>query len=166
MDNGVAAQPKILFFTGGSALRALATTLALENPNTVHVVTTFDSGGSTAELRRCLAIPALGDLRNRMLALLDRSQIHPKVLTFLTMRCGSDENQQLRQALTLYTKAEHPFWDGVPEETVHLFTQRLATILAILPANFNFHNACVGNLFLAQIFLEQHRDFGLFLTWL
>ena len=43
--------PRILFFTGGSALRDLSIVLKRYTHNSIHLVTPFDSGGSSAALR-------------------------------------------------------------------------------------------------------------------
>lgn len=43
---------RILFFSGGTALAPVAAELSRHTRNAVHVITTFDSGGSSAELRR------------------------------------------------------------------------------------------------------------------
>ena len=72
---------RLIFFTGGTALREVSRELARHTPDTVHLLTTFDSGGSSAALRRAFAMPAVGDLRNRLLALADFS-IPDCVLTF------------------------------------------------------------------------------------
>ena len=56
--------PKILFFSGGSAIRDLSSVLKNYTHNSVHLITPFDSGGSSAELRRAFDIVSVGDLRN------------------------------------------------------------------------------------------------------
>ena len=40
--------PKILFFSGGSAIRDLSSVLKNYTHNSVHLITPFDSGGSSA----------------------------------------------------------------------------------------------------------------------
>lgn len=57
--------PKILFFSGGSALRDVSSVLKNYTHHSIHLITPFDSGGSTAEIRKAYKIPAVGDLRNR-----------------------------------------------------------------------------------------------------
>jgi len=63
--------PRPLFFSGGSALRGLSRELVERRVTSRHIVTPFDAGGSSAELRRVLRMPAVGDLRNRLLSLAD-----------------------------------------------------------------------------------------------
>src|SRR4051794_18824549 len=65
--------PRILFLSGGSALRPLSRVLKQYTHNSVHLITAFDSGGSSAQLRHAFAMPAIGDLRNRIVALADES---------------------------------------------------------------------------------------------
>lgn len=50
---------RILFFSGGTALAPVAAELSRHTRNAVHVITTFDSGGSSAELRRAFDMPAV-----------------------------------------------------------------------------------------------------------
>ena len=64
--------PRILFFSGGSALRKTSEELVYYTHNSIHVITPVDSGGSSAVLRDALQMPAIGDIRNRMMALADR----------------------------------------------------------------------------------------------
>ena len=78
--------PRLVFFTGGTALRDLSRRLTAHTHNSVHLVTTFDSGGSSAALRRAFAMPAVGDLRNRLLALADSAVVPASVLEFCARR--------------------------------------------------------------------------------
>ncbi|MEG6550492.1 2-phospho-L-lactate transferase CofD family protein, partial [Desulfocurvibacter africanus] len=64
--------PKVLFFTGGTALKALSRRIIDYTHNSIHLITPFDSGGSSAKLRAAFDMPAVGDLRNRLMALADR----------------------------------------------------------------------------------------------
>ena len=51
--------PRLVFFTGGTALRDLSRELIRYTHNSVHLVTPFDSGGSSATLRRAFAMNIL-----------------------------------------------------------------------------------------------------------
>ncbi len=62
------AGPKLLFFSGGTALNGLSQVLKRYTHNSIHLVTPFDSGGSSAVLREAFDMPAVGDLRSRMMA--------------------------------------------------------------------------------------------------
>ena len=72
--------PHIVFFTGGTALRHISQHLAELTHNSVHLVTPFDSGGSSATLRQAFGMPAVGDIRNRLLDLADTSFVPNAVL--------------------------------------------------------------------------------------
>src|SRR5688572_20913617 len=65
--------PRLLFFSGGSALRGLSRKLKLYTENSAHLITPFDSGGSSALLRDTFGMPSVGDLRNRLMALADET---------------------------------------------------------------------------------------------
>ena len=82
--------PRLVFFTGGTALRGLSRSLTRYTHNSVHLVTPFDSGGSSAALREAFALPAVGDIRNRLAALAD-SMIPQSVLDFWEMRLPARE---------------------------------------------------------------------------
>jgi 2-phospho-L-lactate transferase/gluconeogenesis factor (CofD/UPF0052 family) len=65
--------PKVLFFSGGSALNKISRVFKEYTHHSVHLVTPFDSGGSSARLRAEFDIPAVGDLRSRLMALADET---------------------------------------------------------------------------------------------
>ncbi|MBQ7585581.1 MAG: GAK system CofD-like protein [Desulfovibrionaceae bacterium] len=155
------SQPKLLFFTGGTALRDLSRCLARKSSNSIHLVTTFDSGGSTAELRRCLAIPALGDLRNRMLALADPALNSPLLLESLDWRCPKKgANAELLALLLNYADPHHPMWSEVDSSKASFLCTCLHLLLQKLPSNFVFQGASLGNLILAGLYLHNNREFS------
>ena len=49
--------PKVLFFSGGSALNPLSRRLINYTHNSIHLITPFDSGGSSAVLRKAFGMP-------------------------------------------------------------------------------------------------------------
>lgn len=61
--------PRIVFFSGGSALRPLSRVLKRYTHNSTHLITPFDSGGSSAEIRKAFHMLSIGDLRSRLVAL-------------------------------------------------------------------------------------------------
>lgn len=65
--------PRILFFSGGSALNGISRRLKQYTFNSMHLITPFDSGGSSQTLRQAFDMPAVGDLRSRLMALADES---------------------------------------------------------------------------------------------
>ncbi|MBQ7456775.1 MAG: GAK system CofD-like protein [Desulfovibrio sp.] len=150
--------PQWLFFTGGTALRALSHELAQTNPSSLHIVTTFDSGGSTAELRRCFAIPAMGDVRNRLLALADPHLPAP-LRMFFQMRMPNEASEDIRQTLHALSLPTDPFWHTTDPKAVALLTSLLSSFLATMPRHFDLRGASLGNIVLTQAFLQNGRDF-------
>ena len=83
--------PSILFFSGGSALRQMSRVLKSYTHNSIHLVTPFDSGGSSAKLRQAFDMPAIGDLRSRLMTLADETVTgNPEVYRLFTYRFPKD----------------------------------------------------------------------------
>lgn len=107
---------RILFFSGGTALAPVAAELSRHTRNAVHVITTFDSGGSSAELRRAFDMPAVGDIRARIMALADRSlEGNPETVELLGYRLPKDAG---RKPSTVSWRLSHPerirWWPRFP----------------------------------------------------
>lgn len=153
--------PRAVFFTGGTALRALSQTLAKSNLSAVHLVTTFDSGGSTAVLRKTFAIPAVGDLRNRLLALANLSVTGDKLVNFCASRIPADLSPaEARRALWNYANPNASPWPDLPRKKAMILWGCLQLFLKRMPPDFDARGASVGNLMLAGAYLEHNRDFG------
>lgn len=151
--------PRIVFFTGGTALRALSQELSLYTHNSVHLVTPFDSGGSSAVLRREFHMLAVGDVRNRLLALADRSLVPPAVMRVWDYRLpASGERDALLQELYNLASARDAVWQGVPRVYGEILRVHLRYFLDGMPATFDPRLACVGNLFLVGGFLHHKRQ--------
>ena len=148
----------LVFFTGGTALRALSRHLAAHAVPAVHIVTTFDSGGSTAVLRRAFAMPAVGDIRHRLGALADPAVVPPRVLDIWEWRMPQEGDPgQLRDELRALGEAWHAFWLDVPERFAAPLRRYYCDFLAHMPADFDPHGACFGNLVIAGGFLRHDR---------
>lgn len=132
----------LLFFTGGTALRDIAAELATRHEPSVHIVTTFDSGGSSAELRRAFGMPAVGDIRNRLLALSPENPL-------LACRLSSSRPQAAAEYAELLA-GKHPLW----ATRTAAQRRRLLTLLRDLamPADFDLREASVGNLVLTALY--------------
>lgn len=148
----------LAFFTGGTALRALSRHLAVHAVPAAHIVTTFDSGGSTAALRRAFAMPAVGDIRHRLGALADAAVVPPRVLDIWEWRSPSEgDADALREELRSLGEAWHPFWLDVPETFAAPLRRYFCDFLARMPAGFDPRGACFGNLVLTGAFLRHDR---------
>jgi len=102
--------PVLLFFSGGTALRNLSRHLIRYTHNSIHVITPFDSGGSSAELRKAFKMPAVGDIRNRLMALADQSfKGNPDIYKLFSYRLAKDDTRpNLLRELTQMAKGSHP----------------------------------------------------------
>lgn len=153
-------QTRPVFFSGGTALRALSQYFAERKVPSVHLVTTFDSGGSTAALRKSFNIPAVGDLRNRLLALADLDKADPALLAFCKRRLPKDIEPQKSRELLQELLDSRFAGSSLPEDVKPLIEHHFAYFLKKAPADFDARGASLGNLLLAASYLENNRDFG------
>ena len=159
--------PRVVFFTGGTALRALSQHLTKHTHNSVHLVTPFDSGGSSAALRRAFGMPAVGDLRNRLLALADTSLVPQSVLDFCNMRLpdgaeGQEQGQRAALLRRLYEigSEKDPVWQDVPRIFGEVLRVHLRYFLEKMPPSFDPGKASLGNLVLAGGYLHHGGQFA------
>ena len=155
--------PRILFFSGGNALRKVSRRLKLVTHNSVHVITPFDSGGSSAQLRETFRMPSIGDLRNRLLALADETvRGNPAVYDVFSVRLPKQEEPDvLRQRLRAFAEAEDPRMSRVPEGFRQIIRTHLRDMLErYLPEDFDLRGASIGNLVLASGYLSHQRHLG------
>lgn len=57
--------PRLLFFSDGSALNEIARALKLYTDNSIHLITPFDSGGSSQVLRDAFGMPTVCSTRQK-----------------------------------------------------------------------------------------------------
>lgn len=153
--------PRLVFFTGGTALRDLSRQLTRYTHNSVHLITPFDSGGSSAALRRAFAMPAVGDIRNRLLAMADSAVVPRNVLDFCARRLPGEGNAEaLRAELRSLAAVEHPFWAAMPEIFAGALRLHMRFFLERMPRDFDPRLASLGNLILAGGYLHHKRNFG------
>ena len=88
IQQGLVVDPKIVFFSGGTALREVASCLTQYTKNATYLITPFDSGGSSAVLRQAFSMPAVGDLRSRLISLADRTSPEYKEKIHRSERMG------------------------------------------------------------------------------
>ena len=152
--------PRILFFTGGGALRKLSRTLKLYTHNSIHLITPFDSGGSSARLRAAFDMLSVGDLRNRMLALADESVGgNPEIYELFSHRLPSDgEPGELREELAAMVRGDQRLIAAVPDPMRQVVRTHLRFFADRMPSDFDLRGANVGNLILAGGFLANERN--------
>ncbi|MFP4428067.1 MAG: GAK system CofD-like protein [Desulfovermiculus sp.] len=152
--------PGMLFFSGGSALRATSQRLIDFTYNSIHILTPFDSGGSSAPLRQAFDMPAVGDIRNRLMALADPYvQGNAAVLDLFGYRLPAGKPQdELTKILLDFIQARHPLVRAAPESFQECVCSHLQVFFQNMPTNFDLSGASIGNLALAAGYLDNHRD--------
>lgn len=152
--------PRILFFSGGSALKKLSRTLKQYTYNSIHLITPFDSGGSSAKLREAFGMLAVGDLRNRLMALADESALgNPEIYELFSYRFPDDGDVlDLGRQLHRMCKGTHPLVAAVQPPMRQLIITPLSFFAQKMPPGFDLRKASIGNLILAGGYLQHDRD--------
>jgi len=160
--------PKVLFFSGGTALKRASARLVNYTHNSVHVITPFDSGGSSAKLRRAFNMPAVGDIRNRLMALADQSlRGNPEIFALFAHRLAAlptgeagltrAAQEPLRQSLDQMVRGKHPLVACIPDPMRKIVRNHLAMFQQNMPEDFDLRGASIGNLVLAGGYLANRR---------
>ncbi len=151
--------PRILFFTGGTALKETSQALVGYTHNSVHLVTPFDSGGSSAVLRRYFNMPAVGDLRNRLMALADRTlHGYPEIFELFAHRLPKTaSSDQLHSELSALVGGSHPLVSRVSDPMRKIIRHHLQLFEKAIGPDFDLSGASIGNLILTAGYLENRR---------
>ncbi len=151
--------PRLLFFSGGTALRELSARLIRYTHNSIHVITPFDSGGSSAQLRKAFHMPAVGDIRNRLMALADQG-IHgnKEIYALFSYRLPKNVGlESLTAELARMARGKHPLVSRIPDPMRKLIRNHLFSFLDNMPESFDLRGASIGNLILAVGYLNNRR---------
>lgn len=151
--------PRLLFFSGGSALNGVAQCLKNYTHNSIHLVTPFDSGGSSQSLRFAFDMPAIGDLRSRLMALADETVLgHPDIFRLFTHRFSTNASQlDLLDQLQAMISGSHALVASIEQPMRTLIQNQLGTFAKATPGIFDLRGASVGNLILAGGYLNQNQ---------
>jgi CofD-related protein of GAK system len=151
--------PRILFFSGGTALRDVSRRIVEYSHDTIHLITPFDSGGSSAKLREAFGMPAVGDLRNRLMALADQTvRGQPDIYRLFSFRFpGDGDRAELRDALDAMIRGEDPLVAAIPDPMRKIIRTHLRFFAEQMPGDFDLRGANIGNLILAGGYLNQGR---------
>jgi len=154
--------PKILFFSGGSALKKLSQELIHYTHNSIHIITPFDSGGSSATLRTAFGMPAVGDIRNRLMALADQTfQGNPEIYTLFAHRLSNQaKTQELQQMMEAIVSGNHSLISCIAHPMRKIIRHHINIFYQNMPAAFDLRGASIGNLVLAGGYLsyDLHLD--------
>ncbi len=140
-------------------MRATAGELAALTRDAVHIVTPFDSGGSSAALRQAFAMPAVGDLRSRLLAVASRNCVEAGAVCEVLghrLSASSAAGDAKGEFLQLCAGA-HPLTAALSKRALRAVTNWLEVFKKAMPADFPLPGASVGNLFIAGGYLAQKR---------
>jgi CofD-related protein of GAK system len=153
--------PRVLFFSGGSALRETSRELVAFTHNSIHIITPFDSGGSSAILRQAFAMPAVGDFRNRLMALADQSLTgNPEIYDLFAHRLDKQAGQaELAGELKSLALGQHRLIRRVPDPMRKILRNHCRAFMDMMPAGFDLRGASVGNLVLTAGYLDSRRQF-------
>ena len=151
--------PKILFFSGGSALKGVSRELMKYTHNSIHLISPFDSGGSSAILRKSLKMPAVGDIRNRLMALADRSVLgNPEIFNLFSYRFPHDAlSGDLTDELDRMIKGKHRLVAAISDPMRKIIRNHLFQFREGVPEDFDLRKASIGNLILVGGYLGNHR---------
>lgn len=151
--------PRVLFFSGGTALKETAKELARQKQLCAYLVTPFDSGGSSAALRHAFAMPAVGDMRARILALADDEEPGAReactLFSYRLPHCHTLKKN--RTELTNLARGRHPLMRLIAEPANSIIREHLSWLVMRLPDTFALSGASVGNLFIASGYLRNNR---------
>ena len=152
--------PRILFFSGGSALNGVSRQLKRYSYNSIHLITPFDSGGSSQTLREAFDMPAVGDLRSRLMALADETELgQPDIFALFSHRFPKEGCQDaLRAEVDEMVEGRHPLIKAISQPMRMLICAFMAEFTKAAPLDFNYRNASIGNLILAGGYLSNDRQ--------
>ncbi len=133
----LARGPKIVAIGGGTGLSTLLRGLKEHTSNLTAIVTVADDGGSSGVLRTELGIPAVGDIRNCIVALADAEPLMSEVLQYRFPEAGGDEVSGLAgHALgNLLIAAMTAVEDGDFEDGIRLMNRILAVRGQVVPVS-------------------------------
>lgn len=151
--------PRLLFFSGGSAMRWVSRELIHYTHNSCHIMTAVDSGGSSATLRQAFSMPSIGDIRARLMDLADQSvQGNPEMYRLFAYRFPKEtEQESLLAELKGMIGGRHRLVSAIPDPLRKIVRHHLKIFLARMPENFDLRGASIGNLVLTAGYLDNGR---------
>ncbi len=129
----LARGPRIVAIGGGTGLSTLLRGLKEHTANITAIVSVADDGGSTGRLREQTGIPAVGDIRNCLVAL---AETEPAMGELLQYRFGNDEGSLSGHAVgNLLITAMNAIDGGDFEAAVRQMNRVLAVRGSVVPAS-------------------------------
>ncbi|MCO6438659.1 MAG: GAK system CofD-like protein [Phycisphaerae bacterium] len=152
--------PRVLFFSGGTALNPLSRALVEYTHNSIHLTTPFDSGGSSGKLRGAFDVPGVGDLRSRLMALADRSvRGQSDIFNLFAHRLSQKASaEELRRRLEAMIDGNDPLVSAIMDPMRKLIRNHLRHFYEGMPADFDLRGASIGNLVLVGGYLNNRHE--------
>lgn len=150
----------IVVFSGGTATNSLTPCFNNLSINKGHQLTYVlpisDNGGSTSEILRIMGGPAIGDIRSRIVRLIEDKQL----ASVFAYRLPNDK-KRAKQEWNEIVDGSHPIWNNVCIEVKEMCRAFIIHVQSELlkksktTNGFQFEMASVGNFFLtgARLFL-------------
>ncbi|TIH13225.1 GAK system CofD-like protein [Marinifilum sp. JC120] len=150
--------PRILFFSGGTALKKTSSVLTQYTHNSIHVITPFDSGGSSAVIRNQFKMLAVGDIRNRLMALADQSVLgNPEIYKLFSYRLPKDADEsELLAEFEEMMECRHPLVRDIPAPMRKIIRNHFIKFADIMD-DFNLRGASIGNIILTAGYISNRR---------
>jgi CofD-related protein of GAK system len=154
--------PWLFFFSGGSTLGPLSRNLISYTHNSIHLITPFDSGGSSAKLRKAFGMLAVGDLRNRLMSLADQSVRGNPAITRLFAMCfpksgDSAAPEALANRLEDMVGGRDELVKAVPDPMRKIILNHLGYFAECMSEDFDLRRASVGNMLITGGFLNNNH---------
>jgi uncharacterized cofD-like protein len=128
----LARGPRVVAIGGGTGLSTLLRGMKVHTANLTAIVSVADDGGSTGRLRDQLGIPAVGDIRNCLVAM---AETEPAMGELLQYRFGVDEGSLSGHAVgNLLITAMNAIDGGDFEAAVRQMNRVLAVRGNVVPA--------------------------------
>ena len=104
-------------------------------------------------------MPAVGDIRNRLMALADQSMPGvPEIFKLFVHRLPKNGTHDgLRQELESIAEGEHPLVRSIPDPMRTIILVDFHRFLNAMPRNFDLRGASIGNLVLTAEYLSNRR---------
>jgi len=151
--------PRLLFLSGGSALNEVSRQLKAYTHNSIHLITPFDSGGSSQVLRQAFGMPAVGDLRSRLMALADETELgQPDIFRLFSYRFPKQAAPKaLAAEFAELLHGRHKLTRALTQPMRGLVLGQLRAFDRHRPDDFDFAGASVGNLILAGGYMDTDQ---------
>lgn len=116
VERGHLYGPKLVVFSGGTAFNSVVRHLSKRVSNQIaHILPISDNGGSSREIIRLLGGPAVGDIRSRLIRLVDDSVIENRsIKQVLEYRLPSEDSEVAKKEMIDIINGVHPIWRWEP----------------------------------------------------